>query len=50
MMLRLVLLIWACNAACALKQPKVAVIGAGIGGSAAAYFMREQLPNAQLDM
>ena len=49
--LQLMLLIWACPATFGLEHPKVAVIGAGIGGSTAAYFLREELDSSvQLDM
>ena len=37
--------------ACLKQQPRVAIIGAGIGGTAAAYFLREEPgPEVHLDM
>ena len=49
--LRLMLLIWVCPAIYGHKHFKVAIVGAGIGGSTAAYFLREELgASVQLDM
>ena len=50
--LQLVLLLWAwCGVNGLKQQPTVAIIGAGIGGTAAAYFLREELgPEVHLDM
>ena len=49
--LQLMLLIWACPAIFGLRHPTVAIMGAGIGGSTAAFFLREELGSSvQLDM
>ena len=32
------------------RHPRVAIVGAGIGGSSAAYFMHEALPDAHIDV
>lgn len=49
--LQLILLIWICPAIYGHEQFKVAIMGAGIGGSTAAHFLREKLgASVQLDM
>ena len=49
--LQLMMLIWACPAISGLRHSRVAIMGAGIGGSTAAYFLREELGSSvQLDM
>jgi cation diffusion facilitator CzcD-associated flavoprotein CzcO len=30
--------------------PRIAIVGGGIGGTAAAYFLRQKLPNARIDI
>ena len=49
--LQLLLFVWSWTAVHGLKHPRVAIIGAGIGGSTAAHFLREELGHSvQLDM
>ena len=38
------------NEAAASAPTRVAILGAGIGGTSAAYFLRQKLPNAEIDI
>ena len=38
------------NEVAASAPTRVAILGAGIGGTSAAYFLRQKLPNAEIDI